>query len=110
VERDELDRLTDQVLATIEGASAVALFTLAAGLRLGGPPVEMLAQPVYNLAIDAEYGVPTCTLTRMTMSRALRRVAAEGSLVARLSDAPEAFWAAVGCAITMIAADQLPTS
>jgi hypothetical protein len=108
MERDELYGLADQVLATIEGAGAVSLFTLAAGLRLADGPVAAFARPVFSLAIDTEYGAPACQLTRMEMARALRLSAMEGSLVAMLGNAPEAFWAAVGDAVTLIAADRLP--
>lgn len=105
MDRDELDRLAGEVLATLDGAAPPLLRAFASGLQFADGPVGLFATPIGYLADNVEHGEPADELTRLSMRAALRRAALEGSLADRLAEATSPFWQAVGDAVAAVATD-----
>lgn len=108
MDADELNGLAEGVLSTLDGASPLLARTFAAGLALAGQPVSLFADTVDCYADVLEFDDVSGDLARLSMCRALRRAAREGSLIATLSTAREPFWRAAGDALALLAADLRP--
>ena len=80
------------------------------GLELAdGRPVRWFAQPIRYFASDRDGGgQDPSPLSTITMVSAIRKTAAEGSLLCRLADARQPFWVAVADALVAVAGDRLP--
>lgn len=98
------------IFRTLDGLPPDALRTFAAGLELAdGRPVRWVAQPIRYFASDRDGGgQDPSPLSTITMVSAIRKTAAEGSLLSRLADARQPFWVAVADALVAVAADRLP--
>ena len=107
MERDDLEALAADALEPLLGAPPPLLSTLAAGLAMAERPVALFATSVGYVAQDLEQGEPPGPLAVLSMRYALRVAAVEGSLVAKLATAESAFWAGVGNALAVVAADRL---
>ena len=106
----DVDDLARGIFRTLDGLPPAALRTFAAGLELAdGRPVRWFAQPIRYFASEREGGEQDPSpLAQITMVSAIRKAATEGSLLSKLADAREPFWAAVADALVVVAGDRLP--
>ena len=70
--------------------------------------MSFFAGPVDCYADVLEFDEVSDELAVLTLRRALRLAAREGSLIAALSDAREPFWRALSDALEVMALEQLP--